>query len=66
MIRQCCECKRIWLDGRWVYPRTSELENQDISHGYCEECFIRQMALIRSLGKIAKPKQKKSLNRFFF
>jgi hypothetical protein len=39
MIRQCCQCKKIEVGGHWVYPRFNQLEGQDISHGYCEECF---------------------------
>ena len=27
------------IDGRWVYPRFSQLEGQDVTHGYCDECF---------------------------
>jgi len=39
MIRQCCQCKKIEIDGRWIYPRFSQLTGQDISHGYCDECL---------------------------
>ena len=40
MIRQCCVCKKIYEDGRWVHPRPEILgETTDITHGYCEECY---------------------------
>ena len=46
MIRQCCQCKRVWKDGRWAYARLSQLENNDVSHGYCEDCFSKQVSKI--------------------
>jgi hypothetical protein len=39
MIRQCCQCKKIEVNGEWVYPRFRQLAGGDISHGYCEKCF---------------------------
>ena len=39
MIRQCCVCHKIYEDGRWVTPRPEELVDEDITHGYCEECY---------------------------
>ena len=48
MIRQCCQCKKIWKDGHWVFPRYSELGNHDVTHCYCEECFKDQMLHIQS------------------
>ncbi len=47
MIRQCCECKRIFEAGRWVLPRREHLEREDVTHGYCEACsqeFARSVA----------------------
>lgn len=66
MIRQCCECKRVWVQGRWVLPTEGDLERQDISHGYCETCFVKQMQIIHSYANVARPKAKKSANRFAF
>jgi hypothetical protein len=39
MIHQCCQCRKIEVDGHWVYPRFSQLDGQDVSHGYCPTCF---------------------------
>lgn len=39
MLLQCCQCRKVMIDGRWVYPRFSQLEGQDVTHGYCDECF---------------------------
>lgn len=39
MIRQCCVCKRIYEGGQWVMPRPEHLAEEDITHGYCEECY---------------------------
>lgn len=66
MIRQCCECKRIWINGNWVSPRPRQLEYEEVSHGYCEACFVEQMKIIRSLNKVAAVRSKKVLNPFFF
>lgn len=44
MIRQCCQCKRIWKEGRWVYARLSQLDMAEVSHGYCEDCFGKQVS----------------------
>ena len=41
MLRQCCECRRIWVDDRWVYPLAHQIQGRDISHGYCDQCFSR-------------------------
>ena len=46
MLRQCCECKRIWVNGKWVFPRLSQLAGADISHGYCNRCFEKTMRRI--------------------
>jgi hypothetical protein len=53
MIRQCCQCKRICVDGQWVYPRLYQLAGVEISHGYCEACFAATIQSIhdRERGK---------------
>jgi hypothetical protein len=43
MIRQCCQCKRVWKEGRWTFARLSQLDLAEVSHGYCEDCFDKQM-----------------------
>jgi len=48
MIRQCCQCKKIAVDGHWVYPRFNQLAGQEISHGYCDRCFSKVKRQIRS------------------
>ncbi|HOE95995.1 MAG TPA: hypothetical protein PLS90_08130 [Candidatus Sumerlaeota bacterium] len=48
MIRQCCKCRRIWKEGRWLYPRLTELTHRDISHCYCDACFKEEMATLRA------------------
>ncbi|MCE5229572.1 hypothetical protein LLG95_08250 [bacterium] len=50
MIRQCCQCKKIWMNGRWVFPRLSQLEGQEISHGYCDDCFSITIKQVRRRG----------------
>ncbi|MEN6626671.1 MAG: hypothetical protein ABFD69_10640 [Candidatus Sumerlaeia bacterium] len=47
MLRQCCQCKRIWVNGRWVFPRLSQLEGQEVSHGYCDDCFSVTIKQVR-------------------
>ena len=38
MIRQCCECKRIYENGSWVHPLPGDLDDEEITHGYCDIC----------------------------
>lgn len=70
MIRQCCQCKKVWHMGKWVeltaLPKEVNLVQDDVSHGYCEECFITQMRIIHGLNKLTKPVTKKVANPFFF
>lgn len=47
MIRQCCVCKRVHDDGRWVAPEPEVLDTEEITHGYCDECskdFLKSVA----------------------
>lgn len=66
MIRQCCECRRVWQDGQWVPVPEEQLDGQDVSHGYCDECFIEQMRIIHEMEKVARQKPKSRVNRFAF
>lgn len=66
MIRQCCECRRVWQEGQWVVVPEEQLEGLDVSHGYCDDCFVVQMKIIRSLEKKARAKGRKPVRRFAF
>ena len=46
LIKQCCQCKRVQIDGKWGFPRYRLLIDKEISHGYCEDCFSRQMEIL--------------------
>lgn len=39
MLRQCCVCKKIHVDGKWVQPTPEQIDHDNITHGYCEECY---------------------------
>ncbi len=47
MLRQCCKCQRIWHNERWVFPRLSQLQNETITHGYCDECYRYEIGRIQ-------------------
>lgn len=66
MIRQCCECRRVWNEGQWVVIAEEKLEGLDVSHGYCDECFIKQMKIIQTMAQAARANTKKSTRRFAF
>lgn len=66
MIRQCCECRRVWQDDQWVVVPEEQLDGLDVSHGYCDECFIKQMKIIHDLEKVARAKTKRTARRFAF
>ena len=66
MIRQCCECRRVWEEGQWVAVAEESLDGLDISHGYCDDCFAKQMKIIHNMERIARAKTRKPSNRFAF
>lgn len=37
MVKKCCRCGKIQVDDTWVDPPL--VINDDISHGYCPECY---------------------------
>lgn len=40
MIRQCCVCSKIDLDGNWVKPASdSFVKGICITHTYCPSCL---------------------------
>ncbi|MFA4871838.1 MAG: hypothetical protein WC610_02150 [Patescibacteria group bacterium] len=41
MIKQCCVCKRFYVDGKWVKKQISN--NKEVTHGYCDRCFKKVM-----------------------
>lgn len=59
MIRQCCVCKKIHRDDRWVSPRSEDLDGQEITHGYCEGCYqdvkltLKEIAALRRRAALA-------------
>ena len=65
MIRQCCQCQKIEVNGEWVYPRFNQLENQEVSHGYCEACFAICKKQLRKHRRSAAPIYRRWLPRFF-
>jgi hypothetical protein len=38
MIRQCCVCKKVFRDGKWVALVVLDTDSEDITHGYCDDC----------------------------
>lgn len=38
MIRQCCECRKVCQDGRWVTEPARLPKGERVSHGYCPTC----------------------------
>lgn len=44
MIRQCCQCGKI-------YGEKPPFEDRSITSGFCEKCFREKMEEIRDRGK---------------
>ncbi len=44
MTRQCCVCKMVYVDGKWVKKQISN--NEEVTHGYCDRCFKKVMKKI--------------------
>lgn len=55
MTRQCCVCKRVFEDGRWVPPRPEHLEDENVTHGYCEECSADFTRAVAEYFALARP-----------
>jgi hypothetical protein len=39
MITQCCECRKVCADDRWVAPEVLSAVDERVSHGYCPSCY---------------------------
>ena len=48
MTVQCCMCKRVREQQRWVDPGFNTVDITDISHGYCPVCAAKAFAEIRA------------------
>ena len=53
MVIECCVCKRMRADGRWVHRDDPGPADADVSHGYCPECARKAFKEIQLLH--AKP-----------
>ena len=38
MIKQCCECRKVLEDDRWVAPDAFFPADERVGHGYCPTC----------------------------
>lgn len=55
VVVMCCECRRIKRPGllwgwRWVQAEPSAEE--DVSHGYCPECYAEVMRRMDEEGEL--------------
>ena len=51
---QCCVCKRVRKDGRWVRESREDLRAESTSHGYCPRCADKVLQEIRAQGGFLK------------
>ena len=51
MVRQCCVCKKILRRKSWVDPVPSDLDQADITHGFCDECYEEYKKSLAELRK---------------
>ncbi len=45
MVRMCCGCGRIRIEGKWRKALVT-VSVERISHGLCDHCFVRTMAVV--------------------
>ena len=57
MIRQCCVCKKIRLEDKWVAAGAVKLSGAEVTHGYCETCHDE---LNETLSKFAAAREQVS------
>jgi hypothetical protein len=54
MVRQCCVCKKVHRDGRWVLPRSEDLAGREITHGYCESCYQELKLALAEIASVRR------------
>ena len=47
MIKKCCVCERIKLEGKWQKGIKTPADKR-ISHAYCPACFTKTLARINT------------------
>lgn len=55
MIKKCCVCSRIKVEGKWQ-RNTSSFAEEKITHAYCPSCFSKTMIRVRQYAS-CKTKQ---------
>lgn len=50
MVVQCCLCKRIRDQHRWVEEPARGLASENVSHGYCPTCAAKAFAEVRAFA----------------
>ncbi len=45
MVRMCCGCGRIRVDGQWK-KALATVPVERISHGFCDHCFAKTMSAV--------------------
>jgi hypothetical protein len=51
---QCCVCKRVRKEDRWVRANRAEALNPSVSHGYCPRCASKVLEDIRAQSGLLK------------
>ena len=56
MIKKCCVCRMVKVNGRWQKAEYST-EKKKVTHVYCPTCFRKTMNKINRLGGIGRINQ---------
>lgn len=43
MTIQCCQCRKVRVEDRWVAPDPPIVRDEHVSHGYCPDCAATAM-----------------------
>jgi hypothetical protein len=46
MITQCCECRKVCADERWVEPVVPLPADERVSYGFCPRCADQAMQVV--------------------
>ena len=52
MVIQCCACKRVRQENRWIEVNEPERVSQHASHGYCPPCADKATAEFERVAQL--------------
>jgi|GEM_PF-4067000 len=54
MVRMCCGCGRIRVDGQWRQALAAVPVDR-ITHGFCDHCYVKTMSVVVNHRNYRRP-----------